>query len=229
MPRHHLAAQARDAHLQALEVGQGVHRVAEPSAHLRAGVAGGEGDDAVVLEERIERVDAAGVIHPRVLLARGEPEWQRRAEAEGEVLADVVVGRRVAELDGALLNGIECLESRHDVAGREHADVEFAVGELVHALGEELAAAIDRFQALRKARGQAPADRGLRLRDGRSGKGGAGGEREPRGKDVSTLHDGFPLGPGELATSHKSLHVRLQCRRWPDGSKPHAIRGCTWG
>jgi hypothetical protein len=126
----------------------------------------------------------------------------------------------VAELDGALLNGIEGLEGGHDVAGREHADVELAVGELAHALGEELAAAVDRLQALRKARRQPPAERGLRLGDRGRRESAAGGEREPRRKDVPTFHDGFPLGrslgrpglPGNLASSHCTLHVHLSSR-----------------
>jgi hypothetical protein len=41
---------------------------------------------------------------------------------------------RPAEFDRALLNGIECLKSRHKILGREYADVEFALGELAHAM-----------------------------------------------------------------------------------------------
>jgi hypothetical protein len=115
------------------------------AAHLRPGIAGREADDAILLEERIEGIEAAAVIHPRVLLTRGETERQRRSETHGEVFADVIVGRRVAELDRALLDGIECLKCRHDVACGEDADIEFAVGELVDPFGEELAAAVDRF------------------------------------------------------------------------------------
>jgi hypothetical protein len=99
----------------------------------------------ILLEECIQGIEAAAVIHPRVLLTRGETEWQRRSETHGEVFADVIVGRRVAELDRALLDGIECLKCRHDVACGEDADIEFAVGELVDPFGEELAAAVDRF------------------------------------------------------------------------------------
>src|SRR5436190_218155 len=80
-PRHHLTAETGNAHLQSLEVVELVDLVAEPAAHLRAGVAGGIRDDAEVLEECVERVDAATVVHPGVLLARRKPERQRRAEA----------------------------------------------------------------------------------------------------------------------------------------------------
>ncbi len=100
--RHDLAAQAGNAHLEALEVGERLHLVAKPAAHLRAGVAGREADDAVLLEERVQGVEAAAVIHPRVLLPCGEAERQCRAEAHGEVFADVIVRRRVAEFDRAL-------------------------------------------------------------------------------------------------------------------------------
>jgi hypothetical protein len=46
----------------------------------------------------------------------------------------LIVGRGVAEFDRALLNGIECLKSRHKISGREYAGVEFVVGELAHAM-----------------------------------------------------------------------------------------------
>ena len=65
-------------------------------------------------------------------------ERHGRAEGEGRVLAEVVVGRGVAHLDGAVLHGVEHLQARHDLAGGEDADLELVVGQLADVLGEEL-------------------------------------------------------------------------------------------
>jgi hypothetical protein len=51
---------------------------------------------------------------------------------------------------------VEHLQRGHDLAGRKGADLKLAVGDLADALGDELRAAVERVQALRPARRQAP-------------------------------------------------------------------------
>src|SRR6185369_8665432 len=91
------------------------------------------------------------------------------------VLADEVVARGMRALDRALLDGVDHAEGRHDLAGSEDADLELAARDLLDALRDHLATAVDGVEALREARGAAPAHvrqrRGLRhgLRRGRRG------------------------------------------------------------
>ena len=62
---HHHAGGAADAHLQALHVGQRLDLLAEPAAHLRAGVAAGEVDDVVLGVELAHQLEAVAFEHPR--------------------------------------------------------------------------------------------------------------------------------------------------------------------
>jgi len=156
--RHHLAAQAGDAHLDAFQVGHAVHRLAPPAAHLRAGVAGRERDEAKIAEEGAHQVLAAAVVDPRVLLPLVQAEGQRRVEGESLVLAHEVVARGVRALDGALLQRVHHAKGRDDLARGEDADLELAAGDCLDALGDHLGAAVDRVEALREARSTAPAD-----------------------------------------------------------------------
>ena len=49
----HLTGDAADAHLEARQIGDGLDLLAEPAAHLGAGVAAGETDHAELLEELV--------------------------------------------------------------------------------------------------------------------------------------------------------------------------------
>ena len=60
----------------------------------------------------------------------------------------------MADLDRVVLHRVEDLERRHDLAGGEDADLELVVGRLRDALGHVLGAAVQRVEALRKARRQ---------------------------------------------------------------------------
>src|SRR3990167_8767678 len=155
-----------------IAAGQRLRHYTEPRQDLPAGVAAGKGNEVVALEEFAHQLEAAAKIHPGVLLARVEPEGQRRVEGERHILADVVVTRGVAALDGALLDGIEHLQSRNDLAAGEYPNLEFSFGDAVHALGQKLGRAVNRVEAFRVARGQTPADGGK--------PGGAGGRGQAR-------------------------------------------------
>jgi hypothetical protein len=177
--------------------------LAPPAAHLHAGVARGERDDAEVAQELAHQLEAAAVVDPRVLLALVQAEGQRRVERERLVLADEVVARGVRALDGALLQRVHHAEGGHDLAAREHADLELAAGERLDALGDDLAAAVDGVQALGEARGAAPADvrqrRGLRdgLRDGCGACGGCGAP----GDELAAIHVRAPWLRGSVQSS----------------------------
>ena len=70
----------------------------------------------------------AAVDQPRVLHARGfMPKGSAEPNTKVVVLAEVVVERGVAAFDGAVLDGVEHLETGNDFAGREGLDLEFVV------------------------------------------------------------------------------------------------------
>src|SRR5205814_1054681 len=142
-PGEDRAGKAADPELEALEVVDRLELLAEPATHLRSGVARGETDAVVVLEEIVEQLIAAAEAQPRVHLPAVETERQRGAEGHRRVFAPVVVHRRVAHLDRAALDGVEHLQARDDLAGGEGLDLEAVVGDLRHALAAVLASAIE--------------------------------------------------------------------------------------
>ena len=176
----HLAGEAADAHLQALQIGDGVDLLAEPAAHLDARIAARQAEQALRAEELVEQVDAAAVVVPGVHAARVERERNRGAERPGRVLAPVVVSHRVARLDRARRRRVRSLQAGDDLARREGLDGKVAVGRFRDHLRQHLGAAIDGVERLRERRGHAPRHLGRRLGDGggckrrRGGCAGAG-------------------------------------------------------
>ncbi len=73
------------------------------------------------------------------MLARVEAERQRSAEREGRILAPVIIKRRVAHLDGAVGNGVEHLQARHDLTGGEGLNLKLVVGGFGDVLGKGFA------------------------------------------------------------------------------------------
>ena len=98
--------------LRPLQVGDGLDLLAEPAAHLRAGVAGRDIVDVVVLEEVAQQLQPAAMGHPGVHLPRVHAERDRAVEGEGRVLADEVIAGGVAHLDGVVLHRVEHLKGR---------------------------------------------------------------------------------------------------------------------
>src|SRR6185437_2100128 len=188
--RHHLAAQAGDADLHALEVADGVHLLAPPAAHLYAGVARRERDDAELAEEIAHLLEPSAVVDPGVLLPLVHAEGQRRVEGERLVLAHEVVARGVRALDRVLLDRIHHAEGRDDLARGEDADLELARGELGDALRYHFPAAEDRVEAFREARCAAPADVRKRfvLRDGLRHRGRAARGDGAAREELATIH-----------------------------------------
>src|SRR6202000_129133 len=81
----YLAGDAADAALQAGEIADRLDLLAEPAAHLGAGVAAGKADHAVFLEELVAEFLAAALIPPGVLHARIEAERHRGVDRESGI------------------------------------------------------------------------------------------------------------------------------------------------
>jgi hypothetical protein len=131
------------------------------------------------------------------VLARVETEWQHAAEGEGFVLPDVVVAGRVAALDRSRLHRVGGLQARDDVAGREQAELEFAVTELGDAIDEKLRRPPQRVEAPGEAGGHAPADARRLSMHGRRADDRSGGGQADRGAGCGARED--------LATYHRVL------------------------
>ena len=58
----------------------------------------------------------------------------------------------MADLDGAVLYGIDDLQAGHDFAGGENLDLKLVVGRLGDGFGHHLGAAIQRVERFRPAR-----------------------------------------------------------------------------
>src|SRR5258708_4859731 len=227
------AAEPGDPELETLEVLDRLDLLAEPAAHLRAGVAGRDRVDVVVLEEVRQQLAAAAEGLPRRLLARVEAERNGAVEAEGRVLADVVVARRMAELDRAGLDGIENLQARHQLARREDADLEFAAGRVGHSLGQDLRGPVQGVETLREAGRKAPAD----LR--RLGNGGSGQRTGRRGTQTggrqkfTSLHMGtspkavLVIGPEPGRIAGGDRRYSQSRRREPCSGRNPAARRAT--
>jgi hypothetical protein len=164
-----LAGPAADAHLQALEIVDRVDLLAVPATHLTAGLRREQALDVVLLIELVHHDIAAALRPPGLVDAGVRAERDRRAEAEGRILAEIVVGRGVTDFDRAVLHGVDDRETRHDFAGGENLDLELVVGRLGDSLGHHLGRAVQRVQRLRPAAGHAPLDRRRRLRVCRRG------------------------------------------------------------
>src|SRR5712692_797348 len=184
------AGKPADAEFQPLHVVDGLDLLAEPAAHLGAGVADREADAIVLAEQLAEQLHAAAILLPGFLLARIEPERQRGGEGEGRVLADIVVAGGVAHLDGAVLHRVEHLQPGHDLAGRKALDLELVVGDFGDAFSDVLDGAEQRIERFRPARRQAPPQFRRRLGDGRGGDRG-GPKPDPGGfQEFTTFHGG---------------------------------------
>src|SRR6185437_8174744 len=123
----HLPGNAADAKLQSRKIGNRLDLLAEPAAHLGAGVAAGKSDHIVLLEELVAEFHAAALIPPGVLHTRIEPEWHRRIDGEGRILADIIIGNGMAHLDGVLGRRVERLQPRNDFASLENLDLKLVV------------------------------------------------------------------------------------------------------
>ena len=112
---------------------------------------------------------AATELQPGVVLALVHRERQAGLEHEVRMLAEIVVGRGLAGLDGAVLHRVGNLQTGDDFARRERTDLELAVRHFADDLGEEFGAAVERVERLGKARRQTPLNFRHALGNGRCG------------------------------------------------------------
>ena len=166
--RHDLTTESGNSHTQAGQVRDAGDRLPEPATHLGARGRYGEGDQAEVCVDRVEKIEAATVIHPGELLVAAHPEGNRRVESQRGVLARVEVAGRDPALDRALHHPVHDLEGWNDLAGAEHADVEVATRHLGDALRHAYARPIQDVGARREAARQAPIHAGASDRAGTS-------------------------------------------------------------
>ena len=110
--------------------------LAEPAAHLDAGVAARQAVHVVLGVELVEELVAAAVVEPGVHLAAVEAEGEGGADREGRVLAEIVVGAGMGHLDGAVADRVGRLGRADDLARREGLDLELAVGRLGDVFGK---------------------------------------------------------------------------------------------
>ena len=164
----------------------------EPAAHLGARAAGRKTDALILLQEIVQHIHAAAEPQPGDMRARVETERQRCAEREGGVLAPVVIERGVAHFDGAVRDGVEHLQARHDFAGGERLDLELVVGEIGDALAEIFAAAVERVEGLRPACRHPPLYFRVRLCNRRRGYRSRGQTDAANLQEITTLHFSFP-------------------------------------
>jgi hypothetical protein len=142
----HAARESADAHFQAIEVRNGFDFLAEPAAHLAAGIATIGGDNVEFLLEVIQQLQAAAKHHPRLVHSLVWAERNRCAESKGRILAKIIIRRGVGHLDGAVLSGVERLQARHDFSGCEDLNLKLVVGSFGDGLGKDFGPAILRVQ-----------------------------------------------------------------------------------
>src|SRR3990172_2407627 len=191
-----LAAETRDAHLQALVVGDRVDLLAEPAAHLHAGRGRWARHEVEGLVGLLPELDAVAVVVPDVVPLRVHAERHAGEPLAGRLLARVVVGGRVVHLDRALRAGVEDAERGDQLARGEDLDLEPSAAHLVDHLREPLGVALQHVQRGRPARRHAPLV--LRLRDDvrRVDRGRrAGGHQHPAGlhQKSASLHRDPPV------------------------------------
>src|SRR6266536_2651524 len=162
-----LAGPAADAHLEAFEIVDGLDLFTEPAAHLCAGVAADKRVHVVLLAKLVHQFHAVAVVEPRVLLTGIQPERDGTEQCPGRILADVVVRGGVADLDRAILAGVEHLQCGYDLACGEDLDLKLLVGGLGHVFCDRFASAVERIERFRPTRRQPPSDLRHRLCNGR--------------------------------------------------------------
>ena len=133
-------------HPQAPEVFRPLDLLAEPAAHLGAGVAAGDLHDVVLAVNLAHQLQSTAVGHPGRVLARRHAERHAGIEHQGLLLTEVVEAGGVPALDAAALDRVQNRQRRDDLASGVGADHEFSVGQLTDSLGNRSRVAEHRVQ-----------------------------------------------------------------------------------
>ncbi len=132
------AADAGNAHRQALEVSNRVDLLGEPTTHLTAGGSCREENHVVLFPvEVLEHLNAAALVEPGVLLALVQAERHRGTELLHLADPHVVVGGRVAHLHALVSHRGQHLAAGDDLTGRAGVDLELASGKSRNRIGED--------------------------------------------------------------------------------------------
>ena len=116
-------------------------------------------DQDVPLVDLAQRGHATAVLDPGVVLARIQAEGHARVEGEGRVRADERRSQHVATLNRVAARRFHRLRRRGDLATREVADLEIAVGHPADPLAEFSGRAVERVEAFGPAGRHLPIDR----------------------------------------------------------------------
>jgi len=162
--------------------------------------------DVELLVEVVHQLHAAAEIHPGGLHAAVETERHGGAERESGVLAEIIVGRGVAHLDGAALHRVGRLQARHDLARGKDLNLEPVVARLGDRLGEGFRRAIDGIERFWIARCQPPLELRHGLRDGGLGDCGRRGGQASCPQELTTFHESS-LASSAIGTA-RAKHVR---------------------
>ena len=108
----HLTGEARNTHLQALQVFESVDFLAKPAAHLNAGVATRERQHIVRLVNLLHQFHTTAVVEPGVLFHRVHAERHACEEQGVGYFAFPVVGRGMTHVVLAGLDHIKDTEGR---------------------------------------------------------------------------------------------------------------------
>ena len=186
-----------DPEPEALEVGDRVDLLAEPSGHLRR-------ECRALTRDQVERgVGFFPELEPVTLVAPGGHAFRIHAERhrleplDRRLFLSPVRRRGHEGVDRALRGGVEALEIRHDLAARERVDTKPPAAQLLDHLSQSLSRALHHVQDRRPRRGHPPLD--LRLRDHGGGieegdrRGSADASAGPREKGASVSHQATSL------------------------------------
>ena len=179
---HDLGAEAEEAHLQALELVERLHRFLEPARGL--------GTDHVAVErvqiapgvDLVLQVLAAAIDHPGEIFAEARPERHRGEKGKRRMLAGVIAGGGEAGFDRTLGRGIEALQRRHQRAGLEELEREVAARDPLDHRLQPLGRRAEMRQVARERALHLPAHALLRTAVGRAEPEG-GDERHAGGRE----------------------------------------------
>jgi hypothetical protein len=170
-----------------LQIGDRVDFLAIPAAHLRAGVAAGQGIEPLRREELVEQVVAALIIEPGIHLPVVEHERHGSRQRVGRILAPEIVRRSVAHLDRTGGGCVGGLKAGHDFSGGKDLDVEISIRRLAHIIGHRLGGTENGVERLRKRRRASPGNFRRRLCDGRRRQNRCSGN--PRAGGAGAFHE----------------------------------------
>ena len=188
------SAQAGNPHLEPVIILDAVDRLAVPAAHLGAGVARREANQAFLGVELLPQIHAPAMVHPGGSLLGVHAEGHRTGELGGGHLAGPVIGSRIKHMDTALPRGIEDAEGGHQLVGTKYLDVQLPLGHYLQIGGQGRQASAQHGSGDAETHRQTPFETGLGVSRfagiGHHGHGGRGRGADHAGlfKKCTSIH-----------------------------------------